>query len=126
MTTNDKKCPVSTTTKKTRTDTTVDTTTTPSSATTSTSTSTATTIATLTKSQCRKLQECSTEKERHYTMVVMAVIVTTAMTVRFPGYYWIWHFLRTIFYLPVRFIRFRNNGWVRTYTVTTHVTVTIS
>jgi len=44
-------------------------------------------------------------------MGVMAVIVTTAMTVRFPGYYWIWHFLRTIFYLPVRFLRFRNNGW---------------
>jgi len=41
----------------------------------------------------------------------MAMVSTAAMTVRFPTYYWIWHFLRIIFYLPVRYFRFRKNGW---------------
>jgi len=68
-------------------------------------------IATLTKSQRSKLQGFSKKEEMHYTLGVMTMLATTAITFRFPAYYWIWHFFRTIFYLPVRYFRFRKNGW---------------
>jgi len=68
-------------------------------------------IATLTKPQCRKLQGFSKENERNYTIGLMSMILTASMTVRFPAYYWIWHLMRMLFYFPVRYFRFRKNGW---------------
>lgn len=40
----------------------------------------------------------------------MAVVTTTAVVVRFPAYYWIWHFIRSAFYIPDRYFRFRKDG----------------
>jgi len=68
-------------------------------------------IATLTKSQRSKLQGFSKKDEMHYTLGVMTMLATTVIVSRFPEYYLMWHFLRTIFYLPVRYFRFLKNGW---------------
>jgi len=114
MTTNDDDAYPTTSTKtKTRngTDTSNSTSKKQTTTTTRTLPATSTSIATLTKSQIQKLQSFSKENERNYTIGVMAVITTAAMTIRFPAYYWIWHFLRTIFYLPVRYYRFQKHGW---------------
>jgi len=67
-------------------------------------------IATLTKSQRRKLQSLSKEDERNFSMGVMSMIMTTVITIRFPAYYWILHFIKTFFYLPVRYFRFCKKG----------------
>jgi len=67
-------------------------------------------IATLSKSQRRKLQGLSKGEEMNYSMGVMTMLMTTVLVIRFPAYYWILHFMKTFFYLPVRYFRFCKKG----------------
>jgi len=67
-------------------------------------------VANLTRPQRVKLQAFSKEHEMNHTKGVITVVTTTAIAVRFPAYYWIWHFLRSIFYIPDRYFRFRKLG----------------
>ena len=69
------------------------------------------TVDSLTRAQRRKLQALSSRHEVSYTIGVLNMMVTTAIAVRFPNLYWIWHLARTSFYLPLRFLRFRGRKW---------------
>lgn len=70
-----------------------------------------TTVASLSKAQRRTLQALSRKDEVAATVGVLNLLWTTVVAVRFPAHYWIWHLLRTSFYIPTRYIRFRRQGW---------------
>jgi len=67
-------------------------------------------VATLTKFQRRKLQDLSKGDEMNFTMGVTSMMMTTIVSICFPAYFWILHFMKTAFYLPVRYFRFRKKG----------------
>lgn len=65
------------------------------------------TVESLSKAQRRKLQEYSKDDEWYFTAGIMNLLATSMIAVRFPAHYWIWHIVRTLFYLPYRYIRFK-------------------
>ena len=69
------------------------------------------TVDSLTRSLRRKLQALSSQHEVRHTIGVLNMMVTTAIAVRFPNLYWIWHLARTSFYLPLRLLRFSDRKW---------------
>jgi len=68
-------------------------------------------LASLSRAQRRKLQALSRPQEIGATIGVLNMILTAVIAVRFPAYYWIWHLARTSFYIPTRYVRFRQQGW---------------
>lgn len=72
---------------------------------------TALTLSTLSKAQKKKLQALSAPHEVTATIGVLNVMITTAIAVRFPSHYWIWHMIRTFIHLPLRYVRFKKQKW---------------
>jgi hypothetical protein len=64
------------------------------------------TIGSLTKSQRKKLQNISSKYEIWYTLGVLNLLVTAVVAVRFPAYFWIYYFLKILYYVPYRYYRF--------------------
>jgi hypothetical protein len=67
-------------------------------------------VATLSKTQRRKLQTLSRPHELTATLGVLNMMATVAIANRFPAHYWIWHLIRTFFYLPTRYIQYRSKN----------------
>ena len=66
-----------------------------------------TSASSLTKDEKRQLQKLSRTDEIHATLGVLNMVLTVMIAIRFPAYYWIWHFLRTSVYIPTRFVQFQ-------------------
>jgi hypothetical protein len=69
------------------------------------------TIGSLTKSQRKKLQNISSKYEIWYTLGVLNLLVTAVVAVRFPAYFWIYYFLKILYYVPYRYYRFEKKNW---------------
>ena len=69
------------------------------------------TLATLSKSQRRKLQKLSRQDELRSTMGILNAFLTVAIAVRLPAQYWIWHLLRTSIYIPLRYLKYKKQNY---------------
>lgn len=70
------------------------------------------TVANLSYGQRRKLHTLSRAQEKGAAVNVLNLLATrTTIAVRFPGYFWLWHLVKTSLYLPTRYLRFRARKW---------------
>lgn len=68
------------------------------------------TLGDLSKDEARKLRAYMRVDEWGQTWGLMNVMITTGVVFRGPQFYWLLHMVKSLYYIPVRFVRFRRDN----------------